>query len=110
MDFHVVGVGPVLFDGARLPFADRVFDTCLLAFVLSYADDPTALLREAGRVASRGVLVVIEPSGPGRADRELRLRSWVQGRLAFRSRDPPPDPALALAGPLTTYAVVRAGR
>src|SRR5262249_38310256 len=58
VDFHVVGDGPVLFDGARLPFADRVFDACLLAFVLSYADNPATLLREAGRVASRRVLVV----------------------------------------------------
>jgi SAM-dependent methyltransferase len=84
VDFHVVGVGPVLFDGARLPFADRVFDVCLLAFVLSYPDDPAALLREARRVASRRVLV-LQSSPRGRAGRiALRLRSWVQGRVALR--------------------------
>jgi SAM-dependent methyltransferase len=84
VDFHVVGGGPVLFDGARLPFADRVFDACLLAFVLSYADDAAALLREAGRVASRCVLV-LQSSPRGRAGRiALRLRGWVQGRVAFR--------------------------
>jgi SAM-dependent methyltransferase len=84
VDFHVVGVGPVLFDGARLPFADRVFDACLLAFVLSYTDDPAALLREAGRVASRRVLV-LQSSPRGRVGRiALRLRGWVQGRVAFR--------------------------
>jgi SAM-dependent methyltransferase len=84
VDFHVVGGGPVLFDGARLPFADRVFDACLLAFVLSYADNPAALLREAGRVASRSVLV-LQSSPRGRAGRvALRLRGWAQGRLAFR--------------------------
>ncbi len=84
VDFHVVGVGPILFDGARLPFADRVFDACLLAFVLSYADDPAALLREAGRVASRRVLI-LQSSPRGRAGRiALLLRSWVQGRVAFR--------------------------
>ena len=84
VDFHVVGGGPVLFDGARLPFADRVFDACLLAFVLSYTDDPAALLREAGRVASRRVLV-LQSSPRGRAGRiALWLRSWVQGRVAFR--------------------------
>ncbi len=84
VDFHVVGAGPVLFDGARLPFADRAFDVCLLAFVLSYADDPVALLREAGRVASKRVLVLqsIPQGWTGRIT--LRLRSWVQGRLAFR--------------------------
>ena len=84
VDFHVVGGGPVLFDGVRLPFADRVFDACLLAFVLSYPDDPAALLREAGRVASRRVLV-LQSSPRGRAGQlALRLRSWVQGPLAFR--------------------------
>jgi SAM-dependent methyltransferase len=84
VDFHVVGGGPVLFDGARLPFADRAFDACLLAFVLSYADDPAALLREARRVASRCVLV-LQSSPRGRAGRiALWLRGWVQGRFAFR--------------------------
>ena len=48
VDFHVVGDGPVVFDGTRLPFDDRAFDSCLLVFVLSYVDDPTALLRETG--------------------------------------------------------------
>lgn len=84
VDFHVVGGGPVVFDGARLPFADRVFDACLLAFVLSYTDDPATLLREAGRVASRRV-VVLQSSPRGRAGRvALGLRGWVQGRVAFR--------------------------
>jgi SAM-dependent methyltransferase len=84
VDFHVVGGGPVLFDGSLLPFADRAFDACLLAFVLSDTDDPAALLREAGRVASWRVLV-LQSSPRGRAGRiALQLRSWVQGRVAFR--------------------------
>lgn len=85
VDFHAAGEGPVLFDGARLPFADRAFDACLLAFVLSYADDPAALLREAARVASRRILVLQSiPRGPaGRIT--LRARGWIQGPLAFRT-------------------------
>jgi SAM-dependent methyltransferase len=84
VDFHVVGGGPVLFDGARLPFADRVVDACLLAFVLSYTDDPATLLRDAARVASRRVLV-LQSIPRGRAGRvALGLRGWVQGRVAFR--------------------------
>jgi SAM-dependent methyltransferase len=84
VDFHVVGGGPILFDGSRLPFADRVFDACLIAFVLGYADDPAALLREAGRVASQRVLV-LQSSPRGLAGRvALRLRGWIQGRVAFR--------------------------
>jgi glycosyltransferase involved in cell wall biosynthesis/SAM-dependent methyltransferase len=84
VDFHVVGSGPVLLDGTQLPFADRSFDSCLLAFVLSYPDDPAALLREAARVASRCVLV-LQSSPRGRAGRlALWLRGWFQGRVAFR--------------------------
>jgi SAM-dependent methyltransferase len=84
VDFHVVGSGPMLFDGARLPFADRVFDACLLAFVLSYTDNSATLLREARRVASRLVLV-LQSSPRGRAGRlALALRGWVQGRFTFR--------------------------
>jgi SAM-dependent methyltransferase len=84
VDFHVVGGGPVLFDGARLPFGDRVFDACILAFVLSYTDDPAGLLREAGRVASQRVLV-LQSSPRGRAGQlALWVRGWLQGRLAFR--------------------------
>jgi SAM-dependent methyltransferase len=84
VDFHVIGGGPVLFDGVRLPFADRAFDVCLLAFVLSYTDNPVTLLREARRVASRRVLV-LQSSPRGRAGQvALGLRGWVQGRAAFR--------------------------
>jgi SAM-dependent methyltransferase len=113
VDFHVVGVGPVLFDGARLPFADRVFDACLLAFVLSYSDEPAALLREAGRVASRRVLV-LQSSPRGRAGRiALRLRSWVQGRVAFRLcatlRLIPPSPSPTLLRPRRMLARERVG-
>jgi SAM-dependent methyltransferase len=84
VDFHAVGSGPILFDGVRLPFADRVFDASLLVFVLSYPDDPAALLRDAARVASNRVLVLqsIPRGWAGRT--ALRLRSWIQGRVAFR--------------------------
>ncbi len=97
VDFHVVGDGPVLFDGTRLPFADRVFDACLLAFVLSYTDDPVALLREAGRVAAHRVLV-LQSSPRGRSGRvTLWLRGWIQGGSHSGSARPSPDPALANA-------------
>ena len=83
VDFHVVGPGPVLFDGVRLPLEDRSVDICLLAFVLNYADDPESLLREAARVASQGVLL-LHSTGQGRwSHAMLRGRNWVQGRFAF---------------------------
>ena len=58
VDFHVVGGGPMLFDGVRLPLPDDEVDVSLIIHALSYADDPATLLREAGRVASRGVLLI----------------------------------------------------
>jgi SAM-dependent methyltransferase len=98
VDFHVVGDGPMLFDGRHLPLADDEVDVSLIIHVLNYAEEPATLLREAGRVASRGVLLIQSTyRGPwGRA--VLPLRGYVQGRLSFRlSRalgliPPVPDP------------------
>lgn len=84
LDFHVVGQGPVVFDGRRLPFGDRAFDVCLFAFVLSYPEEPASLLREAGRVASRRVLILQSTPRGGVGRIALRLRGWLQGTLAFR--------------------------
>jgi SAM-dependent methyltransferase len=84
VDFHVVGDGPMLFDGVHLPLPDDAVDVSLIIHVLTYAEDPAALVREAGRVATRGVLLVQTTyRGPwGRAF--LTLRGFVQGRLSFR--------------------------
>jgi ubiquinone/menaquinone biosynthesis C-methylase UbiE len=54
VDVHVragarVPVTP--FDGRRLPFADRSWDTVMFCDVLHHTDDPILLLREAARVA-----------------------------------------------------------
>lgn len=54
-----------LYDGVRLPFADRSFDWCLLVFVLHHTPDPLLVAREALRVAHRGVILV-ENHVPGR--------------------------------------------
>jgi hypothetical protein len=85
VDFHVVGPGPILFDGTRVPLADGAVDICLLTFVLNYADDPVALLRDAGRVASRAVLILQSTCRGPRSRAVLRVRNWIQGRFAFRS-------------------------
>jgi ubiquinone/menaquinone biosynthesis C-methylase UbiE len=83
VDFHVVGGGPMLFDGMRLPLANDEVDVSLVIHALSYCEDPTALLREAGRVASQRVLLIQSTyRGPwGRAF--LLVRGWLQGRLSF---------------------------
>ena len=45
-----------LYDGRRLPFADRSFDVLLLIFVLHHSEDPQAVLHEARRVCRRHVI------------------------------------------------------
>ncbi len=84
VDFHVVGPGPILFDGSRLAFPDDVVDVCMLAFVLSYTADPAGLLRDAGRVASRRVLLLQSTCRGPWSRTALHCRSWLQGALAFR--------------------------
>lgn len=85
VDFHLAGEGPLLFDGERLPIAEERVDVGLLIHVLSFAGRPATLLREAGRVASRGV-VVIQTVYHGLHGRLfLRFRGWLLGRGAFRA-------------------------
>jgi SAM-dependent methyltransferase len=45
------------FDGRRLPFEDRSWDTVLFCDVLHHTDDPAGMLREAARVARRSILI-----------------------------------------------------
>ncbi|HVS19451.1 MAG TPA: class I SAM-dependent methyltransferase [Planctomycetota bacterium] len=45
-------------DGRRLPFADGAFDAVCATFVLEFAADPVAVLREARRVARTRVVVL----------------------------------------------------
>jgi SAM-dependent methyltransferase len=45
------------YDGLKLPFPDRSFDSVVLIDVLHHADDPPALLAEAARVAKDHVLI-----------------------------------------------------
>jgi SAM-dependent methyltransferase len=83
VDFHVVGGGPILFDGVHLPLRDDEVDVSLIIHALSYSEDPVALLREAGRVASRGVILIQSTYRGPRGRVFLLVRSWVQGRLSF---------------------------
>ncbi|MGH9767492.1 MAG: class I SAM-dependent methyltransferase [Blastocatellia bacterium] len=45
------------FDGQRIPYDDNFFDMAMLVDVLHHTEDPSALLREAVRVARRSVLI-----------------------------------------------------
>lgn len=68
------------FDGRRLPLADKSMDAVLLVDVLHHTTDPMELLREAARVARRGVILKDHRlSRPG-ARGVLRFMDWVGNR------------------------------
>ena len=83
VDMHVVGAGPILFNGRELPFADLTFTATVLAFILHYPEDPVLLLREARRVTA-GPLLVMQSTYRGLTGLiALRIREFLLGRFAF---------------------------
>ena len=51
-------VKPVIYDGRHIPFSDKEFDIALLICLLHHTPEPEDILKEAGRVARK--LVVME--------------------------------------------------
>lgn len=88
--------GPyIVYDGARLPFANAAFDTTLILFTLHHCITPAAVLDEAIRV-TRSRLLVLESVYRNRLDRfwldllDRRLNHFRHGGrmsvpLAFRT-------------------------
>jgi SAM-dependent methyltransferase len=65
------------FDGKSIPLEDGSADVVMLVDVLHHADDPMALLREAKRVSSRGLILKdVTTVGP-LDDATLRFMDWV---------------------------------
>jgi ubiquinone/menaquinone biosynthesis C-methylase UbiE len=58
VDYNASRLPMRVFDGKSLPFEDNTFDLAMLVFVLHHNPDPRPVMREALRVARRGVLVV----------------------------------------------------
>ena len=66
-NLQVTGIDPLVradvaipvtkFDGESIPFSPETFDYCLLVDVLHHAYDPFLLLKEAKRVAKRGIII-----------------------------------------------------
>jgi SAM-dependent methyltransferase len=65
------------FDGRILPFPDRAYDVVMLVDVLHHAEEPTLLIREAGRVASGAVIIKDHLTGAWLSHERLRLMDWV---------------------------------
>jgi SAM-dependent methyltransferase len=65
------------FDGVTIPHEDGSFDAVMFVDVLHHTDNPMALLREAGRVARR-VIVIKDHTREGLgAGTTLRFMDWV---------------------------------
>jgi SAM-dependent methyltransferase len=84
------GHGPVLFSGTDLPFANQTFDAALLLYVLHYADDSAALLRDTLRVARRVVVIQSTFEATAHVSEQvsrasLALRDAFLGRFALRA-------------------------
>jgi SAM-dependent methyltransferase len=86
-DLHVAGVETLVrpgarirvtpFDGKRLPFGDRSWDTVMFCDVLHHAEDPVGMLREAARVARHGVIIKDHLAEGAFARSLLRLMDFV---------------------------------
>jgi SAM-dependent methyltransferase len=66
-----------MFDGLHLPFANSSFDVVMFSDVLHHTVDPTILLQEARRVASRHVLIKDHYREGFAASTRLRFMDWV---------------------------------
>jgi SAM-dependent methyltransferase len=65
------------FDGRRLPFDERSFDTVMFIDVLHHAEDATILLNEARRVARKSIILKDHTMDGLLAYQTLRLMDWV---------------------------------
>ena len=65
------------FDGVTLPFPDRSFDLVMFVDVLHHTADPKILLREAARVAKKGIVMKDHTRDGLLANETLRLMDWV---------------------------------
>lgn len=65
------------FDGRTLPFTDRSYDVVMMVDVLHHAEEPARLIREAGRVAARAVIIKDHVTGAWFSHDRLRLMDWV---------------------------------
>jgi len=58
-DRRIINLPFQIFDGIRLPFPEKSFDTVLINYVLHHAQDPISLLKEAKRI-TRDKLIIFE--------------------------------------------------
>jgi SAM-dependent methyltransferase len=76
----VTHIPVTVYDGNRLPFADRQFDCVTIVDVLHHTDAPGLVLAEAARVASGSVVIKDHVREGILAGLALRLMDWAGNR------------------------------
>jgi SAM-dependent methyltransferase len=76
----VTQIPVTVYDGVTLPFSAGAFDYVTIVDVLHHTDDPAAVLREARRVAKKGVIVKDHRLEGLLAGPTLRFMDWVGNR------------------------------
>jgi ubiquinone/menaquinone biosynthesis C-methylase UbiE len=71
------------FDGRRIPQADRSVDAVMMVDVLHHTEDPTVLLREAARVATKAIILKDHRLSRPLAGPTLRFMDWLGKREAW---------------------------
>ena len=86
-DLHFTGIDVLVrpqthipvkeFDGTTVPYDDAAFDVVMFVDVLHHTEDPLVLLREAARVARKGIVLKDHTEEGLLAHPTLRFMDWV---------------------------------
>jgi len=83
-DFHGPRlIKPVIYDGVKLPFPDKSFDTALLLMVLHHTPNPNIVFSEAARVAKN--IILIETSYTNSVNRFITVIADTIGNLRTKA-------------------------
>ncbi|MFY0683082.1 MAG: class I SAM-dependent methyltransferase [Balneola sp.] len=79
------------FDGKKIPYGDKIFDTSILMFVLHHTDDQIELLKEAARVTKNYIIIGedIMKSSLDRALGNIHLNTspWAKSNDLFHTKE-----------------------
>lgn len=83
-DFHGPRlIEPIIYDGVKLPFKNKLFDTALLLMVLHHTPDPEIVFSEAARVAKN--IILIETSYMNSINRFITIMADTLGNLRTKA-------------------------
>lgn len=83
-DFHGPRlVEPIIYNGKKLPFPNKSFDTALLLMVLHHTPDPEIVFSEAARVAKN--IILVETSFTNSVNRFITIVADTLGNLRTKA-------------------------